>query len=278
MALRLWLQARCLCCGGEGDGEEVVGVLEGVGGGETGGVEEAGDGRWGELVAVLGVDGLAGGEVEGEGGAGGVGGDVHLLLDQRFEVHLDAGLGDVPAGDVAETGGLEVGVEVAVEAGEDVAVEGGGDSLGVVVGVEEGGDRFVGAGGQVGAEEEGVAGVELGAEVGEDALGFGGGEVADAGADVEGQDLVVGGALEGDGVGDVVGDLGVDVDAGDRLLEGLSLLETAGADVDGLVEDAVLGGGGGSEEDAGLGGGSGSQFGDGDGGVEVGEDIARVDR
>ena len=191
-------------------------------------------------------------------------------------MHLDAGLGGVPAGGVAEAGGVEVGVQVAVEAGEDVAVEGGGDSLGVVVGGEEGGDGLVGAGGEVGAEQEGVAGVELGAEVGEDAVGFSGGEVADAGADVEGQDLVVRRSNQRDGVGDVVGDLGVDVDAGDGLLQGLGLFEAGGADVDGLVEDVGLDGGGGAEEDAGLGGGACAELGEGDGSVQVADDVRGV--
>ena len=47
---------------------------------------------------------------------------------------------------------------------------------------------LLGAGGEVGAEQEGVAGLEVGAEAAEDGVGFFGGEVADAGADVEGED------------------------------------------------------------------------------------------
>ena len=110
---------------------------------------------------------------------------------------------------------VEVGVEVAVEAGEDVEVEGGGDAGCVVVGGEEVGDGFVGAGGEVGAEEESVAGLELGAEVGEDGGGFVGREVADAGADVEGERASVAEAIDAGGLGGVVGDLGADGDAGD---------------------------------------------------------------
>ena len=64
---------------GEGDGEAVVGIVPGLGGGEAAGVEERGERCGGELVAVFGVDGFAGGEVEGEGWAGGVGGDVDAL-------------------------------------------------------------------------------------------------------------------------------------------------------------------------------------------------------
>ena len=112
---------------------------------------------------------------------------------------------------------------------------------GVVVGGEQGGDGFGGAGCEVGAEQQGVAGSELGAEAGEDLAGFGGGEVADAGADVEGENAGVGRALDADGVGDVVGDAWADGDTGDGEFDlGAGLVECGGADVDGLVEDVRL--------------------------------------
>src|ERR1700733_2955933 len=117
----------------------MVGVLPGFCGGEPGGGKERIDCRGGEFVAVFGVDGFAGGEVDGEGWAGRVRGDVDALGGQGFEVHLDARLGGVPDGFVAEVLDVEVGAEVAVEAGEDVEVEGGGGAGGVVVGGEEGG-------------------------------------------------------------------------------------------------------------------------------------------
>ena len=103
-------------------------------------------------------------------------------------------------GAVAEVGEVEVGAEVAVEAGEDVEVEGGGDALRRRRRRRAGcATDLVWAGREVGAEQEGVAGLELGAQVGEDGAGLGGGEVADAGADVEGEDAGVGGALEAEG-------------------------------------------------------------------------------
>ena len=64
-------------------------------------------------------------------------------------VHLDAAFVGVPAGAVDEGVEVEVGVEIAVEAGEDVEVEGGGDTGGVVVGGEDGGDGLVRARGEV---------------------------------------------------------------------------------------------------------------------------------
>ena len=67
--------------GGEGYGEEVVGVLPRVGGGEVGGGEEGRGGGGGEFVAVFGVDGFAGGEGDVEGWAGGVSRNVNALGD-----------------------------------------------------------------------------------------------------------------------------------------------------------------------------------------------------
>ena len=150
-----------LGCGGEGYGEEAVGILPGVGGFEAGAGQEFFYGGGSELVAVFGVDGLALCEGQGEGWPGGVCGDVDALGDCRFEVHLDAGLDVVPEGLLAEGGGVEVGSEIAVETVEDVAVEGGGSAGGVVVGGEEGGLVFVGAGAEIGAKQKNVAGQEL---------------------------------------------------------------------------------------------------------------------
>ena len=152
---------------GEGDGEVMVVVVEGAGGGEAGGGEEGGEAGFVELVAVFGVDGFALRKADGFAG------EVDGLGVKAFEVHLDARGGGVPAGAVGEGVEVEVGAEFAVEAGEDVFVEGGGDAGGVVIGGEEGGDGFTFAGGEVGAEEEGVAGREMGAEVAEDSGGFG---------------------------------------------------------------------------------------------------------
>ena len=213
-----------------------------------------------EFVTVFGVDGFAGGEVEVEGGAGGVGGDVDALGGEGFEVHLDAGFGGVPDRLCGGSGEVEVCAEFAVEAGEDVEVEGGGECRRRRC-RRRGGWRClcVIAGSEVGAEEEGVAGEELGAEVAEDVAGVGGGEVADAGADVEGEGAGVGEAIEGQAFAGVVGDLDADGDTGDVALDVFSGFgEGGGGDVDGLVDDASLLADGGGEEDAGLGGGAGA--------------------
>src|SRR5579871_6902967 len=116
----------CLDRGGEGYGEEAVGVLPRVGVAEVGAGEEFLYCGGGELVAVFGVYGFAGGEVQGEGWASGVGGNVNALGSEGFQVHLDARFGGIPDGNVAEGICIEVGAEVAVEACEDIEVEGGG--------------------------------------------------------------------------------------------------------------------------------------------------------
>ncbi len=128
-------------------------------------------------------------------------------------MHLDTRVVGVPEGAVAEAVGEEVGVEFAVEAGEDIAIEGGGDSRAIVVGGEESGDGFGVAGREIRAEDERVAGLEVGAKADEDVAGLCGGEVADAGADVEREDFGAGLAVDADRVGDVVGDVGLDLDS-----------------------------------------------------------------
>jgi hypothetical protein len=271
-------RARALEGRGEGYCEGLGGVLEGAGGGEVGAGQEGGQGFGGELVAVFGVDGFALGEGDEIGVVSAAAiGEVDRLGGEAFEVHLDAGGGGVPAGSVGEGVEGEVGVEVAVEAGEDVFVEGGGDSGCVVVGGEEGGDSFFVAGGEIDAEEQSVAGLEMAAEGAEDGRGFGGGEVAYAGADVEGEDFFVLRTLEGVGLGNVVGDLGVDADAGDGGGEvGGGFVERGGADVDGLVEDFGLEVSCCEEEEAGFGGGAGAELGDGDGRGEFAENVVSV--
>jgi len=144
---------------------------------------------------------------------------VDALCGKGFEVHLDAGLGGIPASTVAEVFDVEVCAEVAVEAGEDVEVEGSGGSSCVVVGGEQRGNGLIGvgaaAGCEIGAKKQGVAGEKLSAQVAEDISCVLGGEVADAGTDVERQGAGVGEAIEGEGLAGVISYLNADGDAGD---------------------------------------------------------------
>src|ERR1017187_9879682 len=113
MVVRVAL-AICLEGSSEGDGEEVFRIGEGAGGSEGGGGEQGGDCGRREFVTVFGMYCFAGGEVQGEGGAGGVGRDGCALLREGFEVHLDARVGGVPEGAVDEAFGAEVGAEFAI--------------------------------------------------------------------------------------------------------------------------------------------------------------------
>lgn len=166
--------------GCEGNGEEALRILPDAGGLKTGFGEEAGYSADGELITVFGVNCVARVEGEVEVWAGEVGGYADLLGGEGIEAHLHAGLVRVPEGAMVEARGVEICAEIAIEAVEDVAVEGGGHSRGVVVGCDEGGDGLMGAGGKVGAEKEAITGTELGAKVGEEAGRFRRGEVADA--------------------------------------------------------------------------------------------------
>src|SRR5262245_52950624 len=68
------------------------------------------------LVAVLGVDGLAGAEVDRAPG------DSHLLPFLAGEVHLDAVTLGIVEGFVAEARQVEIGAELAVDAREQVEI------------------------------------------------------------------------------------------------------------------------------------------------------------
>ena len=121
-----------------------------------------------------------------------------------------------------------------------------------------------GVGGEVGAEQEHVAGEKLGAKVGEDGSGGVGGEVADAGADIEGEGAGVAETVKRKAFAGVVGDLDAHGDAGDVGANAAAgLAECGGGDVYRLVDDGSLPTDGGGEEDAGLGSGAGSELDEG---------------
>src|SRR5712692_2013659 len=74
------------------------------------------------LVAVFGVDGLAGAHLDGSAG------DPHLLAPLAGEVHLDAVALGIVEGMVAEACEVEVAVELAIDARQQVEVEPGRDA------------------------------------------------------------------------------------------------------------------------------------------------------
>ena len=90
----------------------------------------------GIFVAVLGVDGFAGAEVDG------LVADAHFLPPHAGEVHLNAVTFAVVEGVVLEGGQIEICPQLAVDAGEQIEIEFRGNTLGVVVGAVENVGRF----------------------------------------------------------------------------------------------------------------------------------------
>jgi hypothetical protein len=78
---------------------------------------------------------------------------AHELIAQRAEVHLDSALAGIPARFVRESAQVEVAIQLAVDAPEEVEVERRRDASRIVIGGEELRDRFD----QIGAEQESVA-------------------------------------------------------------------------------------------------------------------------
>src|SRR5450631_3004698 len=78
------------------------------------------------------------------------GGNVYRLFAVGQDVHFHAAGYPVEFGDVFELGKVEVGVELAIHAGQQVEIEGGGDSQRVVIGRQQLGHGLL----QVGAEEQ----------------------------------------------------------------------------------------------------------------------------
>jgi hypothetical protein len=97
------------------------------------------------------------------------------------QVHLDPAALLVPPRLVAEGLDVEVAVELAVDAGQHVAIEGGGHAGGVVVRGQEHRHRLD----QVGGQEQHVARAQAGADVGEELVGGLAIEVADGAAEKE---------------------------------------------------------------------------------------------
>src|ERR1700730_17778722 len=90
-----------------------------------------------EFVTVLGMNSFARVKVDGKGRAAGVCGNVDTLIRARFKMHLDAGFSGIPEHFVAEVLRVEVGAKVAVQARENIQVEGGGSSSSIIVGSQQ---------------------------------------------------------------------------------------------------------------------------------------------
>ncbi len=128
-----------------------------------------------ELRADLGAHLLAGVEVHGQVQRA----HERGVLAARAQAHLDPLVLAVEQGDVVEVLGVEVGVQLAVEHAQHVAVELGGDALRVVVG----GLEHLRVLDQVGAHQQVVLGAEQAGDLAQHAPAAAGREVADRAAE-----------------------------------------------------------------------------------------------
>src|ERR1044071_7755162 len=114
----------------EGAAEALRSGVPWVGAGVAGRLGEAEEAREVVLVGALRVEALALGELDTQVERR----DVDRLRAEAFEVHLDAARLFVVTGDVAEATQVEIRAQLAVDAREEVEVEGGGDTVRIVVG------------------------------------------------------------------------------------------------------------------------------------------------
>ena len=110
------------------------------------------------------------------------------------EVHFDAVRCLIEEGDVRELLEVEVGAEFAIDAREEVEIEGGGDTDRVVVGVNQGLNGLE----HVGAEEERITWLENLAKIAEEVRAGGPIEVTDGAAEEEDEQMLARGPAGGD--------------------------------------------------------------------------------
>src|SRR5438270_11698781 len=102
-----------------------------------------------ELVAVLSVDGLAGCKLEPFTQRS----HMHLLRNQALQMHLDAACRVVPNDLVDEEVWLKVGVEVAIDSSQDVAIKASGHTGPIVISR----NKYALALAEIGSEKNGIS-------------------------------------------------------------------------------------------------------------------------
>ena len=208
--------------------------------GEAGGAGHAGELLEGVLVRVLGADRFAGVKLDG------LVADVYGLVALADQLHLDASGSGVPDGAVFEVGEVEVGGELAVEAGQQIQVKCRGDAFGVVVGAQE----HVGVLAQVDADEQAALGAHEAADRAQQLRGLVGGEVADRRAREVDDGAARGQNRRREGLGEV----GADRDHGQACVGRGELVGGVAQEFAGDVDGHVAGRGTEMvEDDAGLG-------------------------
>ncbi len=150
--------------------------------GQARGGELGGQAVPGELGADLGAHLL----VLGEGHRQVQRADVNPLVADGAQAHLDPGVLRVPSGHVGEPTRVEVGVEFVIDDRQDVAVECGRDAGAVVVG----GHQPVWILDQVAAQQQHVVTFQVGAHAGEECVPARGREIADRSAEKRDQAAV----------------------------------------------------------------------------------------
>ena len=107
--------------------------------------------------------------------------DARRLLGEAHHIHLDPAGIRVPHRVMREAGKIEVAVKFAIDANQQIEIEGGGDALRIVIGGNENPLALL----QIDAEQEGAAGPEQPRGLGKEAPRLRMGEIADGRAGEE---------------------------------------------------------------------------------------------
>ncbi len=148
---------------------------------EAGVVSEADEFVMGIFVGTFGPDRFVLFELNGYGSFR----EGNFLPGAGAKVHFDAVRCFVEDGDVGELRKVEVGAEFAIDASQEVEIEGSGDSDRVIVGANQGLHGFE----HVGAEQQLVAGQENLTQIVEEIRAGGAIEVADGAAEKKDQQM-----------------------------------------------------------------------------------------
>ena len=120
---------------------------------EAGTHEQVAQAAFGELVAVLGVDGLAFRKRKT------LAREMYALRHEALEVHFDARSSGIPAHLVPKTSQLEIRSQFTVQAGEHVKIELRGHPCGIVVSPQQLINGLAAAGREIDSQQHGVPGL-----------------------------------------------------------------------------------------------------------------------
>src|SRR5262249_50670871 len=104
---------------------------------------------------------------------------LHPLRVERAQVHLDAPVFPAVSRFVGKRAQIEVAIEFAIDAGQQVEVKAGGDERRIVIGADHATLFFF----QVGSEQQSVAGKQTATDVDQEALRFVARKISDRAAE-----------------------------------------------------------------------------------------------